>query len=108
MNLSAILFGEPLKTKYAGFKFVRLMICIYIYLILFAAIIGFTLVVGGVLIAVINQGLNGLIALLPAGLLFLYGAIYTIVTLGIMVFVRNLIEWLVDMETHARAIRGNK
>ena len=98
----------PRPSPYAGFKFVSLLINVAIVIVLLVLCLGtgFVLVTGIYGLTVLDLAEENVLLLVgqfvaALGVLWLY----CLILIGLLIFQRNLIDWLIDVEEHARAIR---
>ena len=104
-----MLFGSTRPSPYAGFKFVSLLINIAIVIVLLVLCLGtgFILVSGiyglTVLESLASENVPILVGQFVAALGILW--LYCLILIGLLIFQRNVIDWLIDVEEHARAIR---
>ncbi len=103
-----MLFGSTRPSPYAGFKFVSLLINVAIVIVLLVLCLGtgFVLVTGIYGLTVLDLAEENVLLLVgqfvaALGVLWLY----CLILIGLLIFQRNLIDWLIDVEEHARAIR---
>lgn len=102
------IFGESKPSPYWGFDIQASIINISIGLVLVAAVFGFA---GGIVVGVLtfftsdaelSTKLFGLLFSLIYSLSVLIAAFLAV---ALLVFYRNCIDWLIDMEAHANALR---
>ncbi len=103
-----MLFGSTRPSPYAGFKFVSLLINVAIVIVLLVLCLGtgFVLVTGIYGLTVLDlaeENVPLLVGQFVAALGILW--LYCLILIGLLIFQRNLIDWLIDVEEHARAIR---
>ena len=108
-GLMAQLFGSTKPSPYWGFRFLGMLINVLIALVLLGEAIS--------LVAFGSFGVTGFLAAEEAAfkamalgvmLLYMLGSVLiTVFWVGLLIFYRNLIDWLIDMQDHAAAIRSS-
>lgn len=111
-TLWQMVFGSTRPSPYAGFKFVSILINVLITLTLLATLF-MTIGYLGALAYQIYECFDKRWSE-PRVTAIIFLAVYmvsqwlgTIIWIGLLVFIRNLIDWLIDMEDHVRSVRGH-
>lgn len=111
-TLWQMIFGSTRPSPYAGFKFVSILINVLIILTLLATFFATIGYLGAIAYQVYecfdkswSESRVTLIILLAVYMVSQW--LGTVIWIGLLVFTRNLIDWLIDMEDHVRAVRGH-
>lgn len=85
--------------KYWGFRFQKSVLTVVVWLVIIGGVIGALVAVAGGVVAAQNAGVAG--ALVFLGQLFATVAV-TFLTVGSVLFFRDLIDWMIDVERNTR------